>query len=214
MELTEISQNTEVLELSTEVSVLENRAASLAVADEASLNQANSWLVDIKRLKDAVEAKRTFFTKPLNDHLRTINAFFKTFSEPLVRADAILRDSVLKYRREQDAIRREEEARLRAEAEERQREAIKQAQESGVPIPPPTPLPVIPQQQSKTMDVGDGKVIAKKAWTFRIVHAGEVPREYLSIDEKKIRAVIKAGIRNIPGVEIYEEESLAVGGQS
>jgi diketogulonate reductase-like aldo/keto reductase len=37
-----------------------------------------------------------------------------------------------------------------------------------------------------------------------------VPREYLAVDDTAIKAAIKAGIRSIPGVEIYEEAEVRV----
>jgi hypothetical protein len=33
-----------------------------------------------------------------------------------------------------------------------------------------------------------------------------IPREYLKVDEEKIAAMIKLGIAEIPGIEIYEEQ--------
>ena len=43
-----------------------------------------------------------------------------------------------------------------------------------------------------------------KNWKFEIVDADIVPRQYLTVDEKKIREAVDMGLRDLPGVNIYE----------
>lgn len=47
-----------------------------------------------------------------------------------------------------------------------------------------------------------------KRWTFSIVDPTLVPREYLTVDESKIRQAMNAGVRDIPGVKFEQTESL------
>lgn len=51
----------------------------------------------------------------------------------------------------------------------------------------------------------------RKVWKFRIKDAAAIPREYLAVDEVKIRKVVQAlkGDTQIAGVEVYSEESIA-----
>lgn len=49
-----------------------------------------------------------------------------------------------------------------------------------------------------------------KRWTHELVDLGQVPREYLVIDEKKVREAIAAGERNIPGLRIFQSESITL----
>jgi hypothetical protein len=49
-----------------------------------------------------------------------------------------------------------------------------------------------------------------KRWTFEVTDATAVPREYLVVDETKIRQAITGGERLIPGVRIYQTESLTL----
>lgn len=42
-------------------------------------------------------------------------------------------------------------------------------------------------------------------WTFEIVDRNQVPNGYWTIDEEAIRADVARGVRDIPGVRIYEE---------
>lgn len=49
-----------------------------------------------------------------------------------------------------------------------------------------------------------------KTWTFEVQEASLVPREFLTVDEIKIRQAIAAGNRSIAGVRIYQKEGLSV----
>lgn len=49
-----------------------------------------------------------------------------------------------------------------------------------------------------------------KRWTHEVTDESQVPREYLVVDEKKVRAAIAAGTRSIPGIRIYQDESITL----
>ena len=93
------------------------------------------------------------------------------------------------------------EARMRADAE---KAAAKQAEleqrEAAVTAP------VIHREAPKVEGLS-----TRTTWKFRISDERAIPREYLAIDEQKIRKVVQAlkGDTNIPGVEVYAEESMA-----
>lgn len=60
------------------------------------------------------------------------------------------------------------------------------------------------------IQVEDGNLKAKKEWNFYIEDFDQIPKNYLVVDEKKIKEAIKAGIRNIPGIKILEEETTSM----
>ena len=57
---------------------------------------------------------------------------------------------------------------------------------------------------------GNGSASVRKEWKATVVDRSLLPDEYLIVDEKKIRAVVKAGVREIPGVLIEQVEGLSV----
>lgn len=105
-------------------------ANAVQVRDDEEAEAATDFLALIAGEKRRAEDARTFLVKPLNDHVREINARFKGPAEILKQADGIVRAKVLAYRSEQERkrqaeIRRleeEEQARVRAEREERERQ--------------------------------------------------------------------------------------------
>lgn len=211
--MTELVPDAEVKELRTQADDIVAAANALVVADDKGMGNATELLGWIASAKKGFEGKRKMLVKPLNDHVKTINTMFKEYTAPLEAADSTLRGKVLSYRQEQERIRREEEARLRKLAEEERARLEEEAEREGTPPPPPMPIPQVQvRRQAKTTRGDFGTVSAKKVWDFEIVDASAVPPEFLMVNEKAIRAAVKAGVRNIPGVNIYQKEELSVRG--
>jgi len=58
-----------------------------------------------------------------------------------------------------------------------------------------------------------GAVASLKAnWTYEVLDIAQVPREWLMIDDRKVRAAIRAedGLRDIPGLRIYDDARTVV----
>lgn len=58
--------------------------------------------------------------------------------------------------------------------------------------------------------VDDGVLYTQKKWEFNIDDSSLIPREYMIVDDRKIKEAISNGIRNIPGVDIYEKHELVM----
>jgi hypothetical protein len=56
-------------------------------------------------------------------------------------------------------------------------------------------------------------VSTREVWKFEITDAAQIPREYLVVDEARIRKVVQAlkGDAKIPGVRVYPERQIAAG---
>jgi hypothetical protein len=53
----------------------------------------------------------------------------------------------------------------------------------------------------------------RKIWTFEVVDLDAVPRDYMSLDVDVVRgAIVKDAVREIPGLRIYQSETLHVRG--
>ncbi len=213
---------------------LEESAEKLVIAGDADAAKASGWLVQISRKRGKMEKKRVLYTKPLLDHKKRIDSDFKQYMEPLDRASGLLKTKLLTWKKLQDEIRLEaeavarraheaeqkriaEEMRSRHEKEQKAREAeaLKKNEPPPAPAPVPVTLPVpapivAPAPMKTTRVEGGGGVTATKRWVFEITSEPDIPREYCVPDKGKIRRLVQAGIREIPGVRIYAEESLSV----
>ena len=169
--------------------------------DNDYLEQGSFLLSKLANAKKEIENQRLAFTKPLNESLKSINIFFKTFSEPIEQADRELRDKLAKHRRELEYQRLEEQMKR----DEENKRLAKLAEESGKSLIVQPSLPEVPDLNSKI-----GAVVVKKVWTFKVENKEAVPNQYLDINEVKIRAAINSGIREISGIIIYQEDRVSL----
>lgn len=121
-----------------------------------------------------------------------------------------------KAREEADAKRREAEAaaadgraaeaaKLRQQAEAREAAAASKAEalrEQASTVIAPMVTAGIPKTSGQSI---------RESWSFEIVDAALIPREFLMVDEKKIGGVVRAmkGSTNIPGIKVLRGETMA-----
>lgn len=193
-----------VLKLYEESVALLRDAEAQSIQSNQDVKVATDNLSIIARLKKAIEDKRKEYTVPLNDHLKAFNEAFKSFIEPLTRADAVTRKKVLDYRAELERVREEEERinRLREEAARSEMALKGELTETGG-------LVEVSQGAPAHHRTDMGTVGTQKAWQFEVVDFALLPDEYKEADMKKIRKVVIAGA-TIPGVRAWQEESLRV----
>lgn len=197
-----------------------NRASELsrAIVDNKTLAEAADFMIEIKRRRK----QWAEWNKPAKQKLDALKKELlqreQQIDEPMERAEnEILKPSISKFMAEQERKRKEEEDKQRAQArkeeEDRRLESARKLEESGdkemadavLDIPIPVAPVVIPRAEAP---VG---VQLRDAWRYEVVDANLVPREYLTIDDKKIGGVVRAlkSETNIPGVRIYCEKVVA-----
>jgi hypothetical protein len=186
------------------------RAREIQIRDDESDAEAKQFLVQVTTARKRWDELRTWFVGPLNNQVKAINNLFKAQAAPVDEAENVLRGKVGVYFRARQEAARKEQERLRKLAEARNARQAVRAEERGEEPPAPIfPLPTV-AAPLKTTHVDSASVTVRKVWRFRVVDPAQVPDEYKVVDERKIGAVVKAGIRNIPGVEIFEIEEVAV----
>jgi len=112
--------------------------------------------------------------------------------------------------REEAARKAEEEAKARAASQAEIEAAKKKAEEEAAKHEIHAPIvtaPVIPVQEKVTRTETGAAAHVRKVWKAEVVNEAEVPREYLTVDMKKVNDAVRMGAREIPGVRIFEEVS-------
>lgn len=193
-----------VREAATTSAQMKAQVELLKVDSQESAIQASRMLVQLKTATEQLTEKRKFFTAPLKEHIKRIEALFRPTLDLLINADQQLRGKLLNYQHTERARKNEEQAKLLKDAEKAQAKgdgetALALATEA-------TQLDVV----QRTQHVEDGSVQSKRVWTFEVEDLGKVPPEYFSLDEAKVRTALRAGFRDIPGLRIFQKEQLAV----
>lgn len=219
-------------QLKAEVTIFVEPCMTLTVTTPQECEMALVALKDVKRITNKIEDRRKELTKPLVDLQKKYNSYAKEISEPLDKAEAHIKSGLRKWelKLEQErieAFKKAEEERKKAEAEalaklEAQKEEAeamsmfmdakesKKAEIVAMAEADRTVVEIEQRQKEAQKEIMSHKVTgARKVWTFEITGENEIPRAFLSIDEKKIRAAIKDGVRDIPGVRIYQETTIA-----
>ena len=192
----EITQDREVVEIQNSTGALETKVTSLVVTDEPSSKYATDLLSFIKKAHRKIEAKRKFFVAPLNEHVKDINNFFKSMTEPLKNYEGAIKDKMLSYHRE---------CQMREAARQREEQAKADAMAKDLSLPKVE----IEQKEVKTQTQGSmGKTYVQKVWTYDVVDIGLVPKDYIVIGTSAVGNAIRSGIRDIPGLKIYQKETI------
>lgn len=211
--------NPEVQELQNETQSIVALAGTYAVTTAEDYTSAAD---DLKRVKGALarlEKIRKSMTQPLDVAKRAIMDFFREPEDKLARAENSIKRAMIGYQNEQDRIRREQQA--RADAEARKEQERLQARAAKAAGSGKVEKAVALEQQAAAVvapviSTAPPKVIGvqtKSVWKFHVENPELVPREYLVVDETKIRKVVGAlkGDTKIPGVRVWEDKQIAAG---
>lgn len=179
-------------------------ADHLEVQDDATEKEAIDAAARSKKLMNALETERKRVIEAPDKFVRSVNAFCRTFKEPLDGVASTLRQKIATYQFQKELERRKVEKAMQEEAARLQAKLEVEAKEAGVEPPPVMPVPA-PRPDSMTRTESGASASIRTAWTGEVIDPDQVPREFCSPDEKKITAGVKSGIREIPGVRIYEK---------
>jgi len=208
----EITETAELIKMREIVPTLVERAVSFKVDSDATYEKGSQVLNYLKTQSATLDKLRKHFKQPILESGRRIDNFFKELTQPAKEAIEIVDGKMgvwwrIKEEERQKAL---EEARI-AEAErvkaEQERERIQkdmkaegiEAEEEDLPeLPAAVIVPEVIQASGTNV---------RKTWDFTVMELKKVPRIYLKLDEQAIRASIRDGVRDIPGLEIFEEVS-------
>jgi hypothetical protein len=187
-----------------EIELIENsikpiikQADILVVETEDDVDTASQFLRKIKDAEIILEDKRKEFTAPLNTSLKAINSTFKEMKEPLILARDSIQVKILSWRKEEQR-KKDEEAKRLAEIVSKEKEEGNLEEIEPVKLEP---------EKIKT-NIGNTQV--RKYWNFKVFNVEDIPREYLQLNETKVRTAIRNGVREIPGLEIFQEEKISI----
>ena len=204
---TQIVAPAELTKIKNSSSVPVQRAQTFIVKSPVDENKAYEILTNIKDVRKNIEKRRKEITAPLNTSLNAANAMFKELDKPLKDADTILRDKVLEYRDEQEAIAaaKQAEADEAAVKEQARREAIQESHKARGHETHELEE-IVPEEV--VADVGES--ITSRRWTFEVTDIKIVPRAYLALDTVAVNKAVRDGERDIKGLRIYQETGLRV----
>jgi len=179
------------------------RAESLTVVTENANEEAVNIGTSAKHLYKKIEDQRKEIIEQPNEFVKSVNSFCKIFTERLQSIENLMKSKIGQYRAVQEQKRREAEIAAKKAADDLQKKLDEEAKVTGTE-PVKVETPIIAKKESITR-TETGSAHGRKIWAFEIVDVKAVPREYLVVSDTLIRDAVKGGIRQIPGVEIFEK---------
>jgi dGTP triphosphohydrolase len=192
----------------TEITALENSQSALlkwmgsaaVIMSEDEQRNAEDMLIHARQSLRDVEAKRKELLEPVNETRDRINALFKPLSDRLNMGIFVVNGALQAYHLKQ--AKEAEELRNVALAE--QVAKMTEARETGEVVEV-TPTADIPDAPPKTSHAHLGAVTYREDFEVSIVDPLLVPRELCDPNLSRIRARVKSGVMEIPGVLITKK---------
>ena len=201
----------------TQSLVLDTR--SFSITSTEGYEFAGRKLTEVKAQRKVLDDLRKSFTRPLDQAKKAIMDFFRTPEERLDAAENALKRAMVIWSNEQERIRRAEQAKLEEQARKEREKLMARAEaaaakgkdEKALELAAQASTVVAPIAQTTAPKVTG--ISFREVWKFEVVDPAAVPREYLTVDEQKIRKVVGAlkGDTTIPGVRVWAEKAIAAG---
>jgi hypothetical protein len=180
------------------------QAQGLEVKTDETNQEAVRMGTSAKGLTKKIELARKQVIEQPSDFVKGINAFCKLFTDKLASIEELMKSKISSYRAFQEQQRREAEIAMKKATEDLQKDLDKKAKETGTE-PVKLTEPIVPKRESVTR-TETGSAHARKVWDFEIIDVKAVPREYLVVSTTLVRDAVRGGVREIPGMRIYERD--------
>lgn len=162
----------------------------------AEYERCGSVLVAIKEQINEAEKERKLIVDPLNGVVKHVNQKVKVYTGPRQDLEAHCKFLMKTYLEEQRAIvakAAEKEAKAAEKKGATQlAEDIRERALATLPVP------------------ANAAVSYRDHWTFKIVDFSKVPREFLCVDEAKVKKLAGENAPKVPGIEFYKDTIVAV----
>ncbi len=168
----------------------------LDISSQQNLDEAQSWIGEIKSKWNAIEAQRTKITKPMNEALTAANAIFQPALKYLKECENLLKAKTLEGEKKLRQLQTEALQKLAANAKAGDMEGARAAM---------LDMPTATLASNTSV---------RKTWEVELDDLTKVEEKYLTLEINwtLVKADIKNGLHIIPGFRIYQKESLAYRG--
>ena len=183
-------------------------AQAFEITDEASNSKAVEMGLQAKKLSKRVKEDGADRTKKHRLYTGAVKNLVRVYTDMLDSIESDLKGKFREYSRIKEMKRREDDLKVKEAARALQDRVNREAKKKNID-PILIPEPVLPQKQAPTRtEEGSGSM--KKVWTWdkneEEIDFDKVPDEYKILNGPAINTAIKAAVRNIPGIRIYQDD--------
>lgn len=142
-----------------------------AIADEKELSSAKAFLLQVKDIRNQIEAERKDLTKPILDSKKKLDEKYKQIDEPFLAMELKVKSLMTDYLNKKELEIREE---------------------SGKDV--------------AKLAIRDEKVSFRVEYDIEVVDITKVAKEFLLVDESRIKQKIRDGQKTFAGIKLIERK--------
>lgn len=177
---------------------------ALAVDSEQAATTAVENAAQAKRLFKKIEDMRKKVIAPAQAFVKGVNAFAKTFTDPLGQVESRYKMKLGQYQHQVELERRKAEEAARKAQEELQARLDAEAKAAGVEAPKVVSIP-IKAPTGPTRSQSGAAVYSRQVWRVEVLEPDKVDRVFCSPDPRRLQEAVDAGIREIAGCRVYQQ---------
>jgi len=216
-----MNQIVELEPIQTETNEVSQKALSIKVTSDQENNMATEFLKIVKEMKAKVSSTFRPHIQAAHKNWKDLIAEEKKHMQPLEEAYDMVAKESKTYFLAQEVKRRVSEQKLqeksRKEEQDKKDDLERRAksweekgnqakadelrQDAGTHV---APVPIIPKTEAPQ------GTYTVKMWKFNILNVNEIPREFLMIDESKLKkyATAMKDSANVPGIQFYSMDDV------
>ena len=199
------------------------RTLTVSIISPETEAQARLYLTDVRLAGKQLDQDVKALKRPHKDAIDAIDEAVRPWKTLIAERDQALQRALLAYQRHVTLAAEQANAKIL----ERYEKKVDRLEAKAIMENKPMPLVLPPQMVSaptKTVETEGAKqtVVRRKAWrlaggsvrnpeelTADEAHAYHIPLSFFKLDTGRIGKVVRAG-GTVPGIEVYDEESIAV----
>jgi hypothetical protein len=194
-----------LMQFRSAIQAMNAEVSELEVLDGDSERRGAEMTAQARGLLKQIEEKQKQIIEEPQRFVKAVQNFTLPFRKDLDAIIAQVKRKLEAFGYQKELERREAEKRAQEEAARLQKEMDRRAKKAGIE-PVTVVVPVLPDKREPVRtETGTTSYVA--AWDYEVINASQVPARYLIPDPTNRAAVmesIRAGVREIPGLRIFE----------
>ena len=176
-------------------------AMAKTIKSDADYEKASEMLVNIKKVGRLITQEKKKQTDPLNQALKATREFWRPFEDQYAKAEKVLKDAVLKYKKKVDTRNEKKEATISKKVDEGSM-TFEKGVEKMSEVQTPTTHAGVQTRKVRKVRFADLSTLRSEDITVLI------SKGFIQWDTVAARKAALAGT-DIPGAEVYEDEVVA-----
>ena len=185
--------NSLILRHSPNVDLMMQEARDAVVVDLKDVEMAQTAAIPARNLAKKLEEAKKTITDPYKRFLNAVNDVARQLTDKLKTVENT-------YASKMDAWKSQE------------RKAIAEQQQIAAELQDTLGIAVVPVVETNVSTIRSSGAMSyeQEQWNFEIQDFNAIPREMLMVNEAKIKSLVRAGVRDIPGVRIYKTKKTII----